>query len=133
MGIIRSSSDQALHVLGPKYLKGKGKQQNNPKNKFKALKPKVENQKHEESSGSKNKGKGHHGKEKVKCSYCRKGFHPEYAWMKNKLDEATSLLERNHINLPESFQRRDRQDREPQHEKGHALMASTSKSKPHDG
>ena len=27
------------------------------------------------------------------------------------------------------FRRRDHQDREPQHEKGHALMASTSKSK----
>ena len=26
MGIIRSSHDQALHVLGPKYLKGEGKQ-----------------------------------------------------------------------------------------------------------
>ena len=49
--------------------------------------------------------------------------------MKKNLDEATSLLERNHINLPESFQRRDHQDQEPQHEKGHALMASTSKSK----
>ena len=49
--------------------------------------------------------------------------------MKKKLDEATSLLERNHINLLESFQRRDQQDREPQHEKGHALMASTSKYK----
>ena len=49
--------------------------------------------------------------------------------MKKNLDEATSLLERNHINLPESFRRRDHQDREPQHEKGHALMASTSKSK----
>ena len=49
--------------------------------------------------------------------------------MKKKLDEATSLLERNHINLPEIFWRRDQQDQEPQHEKGHALMASTSKSK----
>ena len=48
--------------------------------------------------------------------------------MKKKLDEATSLLERNHINLLESFWRRDQQDREPQHERGHALMASTSKS-----
>ena len=28
-----------------------------------------------------------------------------------------------------SFRRRDHQDREPQHEKGHALMASTSNSK----
>ena len=49
--------------------------------------------------------------------------------MKKNLDEAISLLERNHINLPKSFQRRDHQDREPQHEKGHALMESTSKSK----
>ena len=43
MGIIRSSHDQALHVLGPKYLKGKGKQLKNPKTKFEAPKPKVEN------------------------------------------------------------------------------------------
>ena len=49
--------------------------------------------------------------------------------MKKKLDEITSLFERNHINILESFRRRDQQDREPQHEKGHALMASTSKSK----
>ena len=56
-------------------------------------------------------------------------FHPEHSCMKKKIDEATSLLERNHINLPESFWRRDQQDREPQHEKGHALMARTSKSK----
>ena len=48
--------------------------------------------------------------------------------MKKKIDEATSLLEKNHINLLESFRRRDQQDREPQHERGHALMASTSKS-----
>ena len=41
MGIIRSSRDQALYVSGPKDLKGKGKQQKNLKNKFKAPKPKV--------------------------------------------------------------------------------------------
>ena len=33
------------------------------------------------------------------------------------------------LNILESFQRRDQQDQEPQHEKGHALMESTSKSK----
>ena len=49
--------------------------------------------------------------------------------MKKKLDEATSLLEENHINLSESFWRRNQQYREPQHEIGHALMESTSKSK----
>ena len=58
-----------------------------------------------------------------------KGFHPEHAYMKNKHGEATSLLEKYHINLLERFRRRDQQDREPQHEKGHALMASTLKSK----
>ena len=45
------------------------------------------------------------------------------------LVEGTSLLERNQINFLESFRRRDQQDQEPQHETGHALMASTSKSK----
>ena len=49
--------------------------------------------------------------------------------MKKKFDESTSLLERNHINLLESFQRRDHQYWEPQHEKVHALMESTSKFK----
>ena len=108
MGIIQSSRDQALHVSGPKYLKGKGKQQKNPKTKFEAHKPKVENQQHEEPSGSKkNKVKGHHGKEKFKCSYYGKGIHLEHACMKKKLDEATSLLEINHINLPEIFWRKD--------------------------
>ena len=130
MGIIISSHDQALFDSGPKDSKGKGKQQKNPKTKFKFLKPKVQNQQHEEPSGSKkHKNKGNHGKEKVKCSYCGKGFHPEHACMKKKLDEATSLLDRNHINLPESFRRRDHQDREAQDEKGHALMTSTTKSK----
>ena len=108
MGIIWSSHDQSLYVSRPKDLKGKGKQQKNPKTKFKAPNPKVENQQHEEPSDSnKNKGKGHHGKEKVKCSYCRKGFHPEHACMKKKLDGANSLLDRNHINILEIFRRRD--------------------------
>ena len=49
--------------------------------------------------------------------------------MKKKIDESTSLLKINHINLPEIFRTRDQQDREPQHERGHALMESTSKSK----
>ena len=49
--------------------------------------------------------------------------------MKKKLDEATSLLERNNINLPESFRRKENQDREYQHERGHALMEITSNSK----
>ena len=49
--------------------------------------------------------------------------------MKKKLDEYTSLLEINHINLPEIFRTRDQQDQEPHHEKGHVLMASTLNSK----
>ena len=86
-------------------------------------------QQEESSISKKHMKKGNHRKEKFKCSYCGKGFHPEHAYMKKNLDETTSLLERNHINLPKSFRRRDQQDHEPQHEKGHALMASTSKSK----
>ena len=49
--------------------------------------------------------------------------------MKKKLDEATFVLEKNHINLSEIFWRRDQEDQEPLHERGHALMESTSKSK----
>ena len=44
MGIVGSSYDQSLHVSEPKDQKGKGKQQKNPKTKFEAPKPKVENQ-----------------------------------------------------------------------------------------
>ena len=50
--------------------------------------------------------------------------------MKKKIDEATSLLEKNHINLLEIFRRRDQQDQEPQHERAHALMEIFSKPKP---
>ena len=49
--------------------------------------------------------------------------------MKNKLDEATSLLDRNNINILESFQRKENQDWEYKQEREHALMESTSKSK----
>ena len=72
MGIIRSSKDQALFASRPK---GKGKKKNQ-KTKFDALKPKEKNQQQEEPFGSKkHKNKGNQGKEKVKCSYCGKGFH----------------------------------------------------------
>ena len=57
------------------------------------------------------------GTYKNKCSCCRK----------NKIDDMTSLLERNNINLPENLRRRDNQDWDPQQERGHALMEGTSK------
>ena len=70
MGIIRSSRDQALHVLSPKDLKDKGNHQKNPKTKFEDPKPKVENQQHEDPFVSKkNKRKGNHAKENLKYSY----------------------------------------------------------------
>ena len=47
-------------------MKGKGKQQKNQKTKFDAPKPRVENQQHDESFGSrKNKEKGTMGKKKL--------------------------------------------------------------------
>ena len=65
----------------------------------------------------------------MKFSYCGKGFRSKHAYMKNKIDEFASLLEKNHINIPKIFRRRDQEDREPQHERGHALMEITLKSK----
>ena len=104
MGIIRSSCDQALFASIPKDSNGKGKHQHNPITKFEALNPKVQNQRQEEPFVSKkHKNKGNHGKEKVKCSYGRKGFQHEHACMKKKLDEATSLLEK----ITSIFRRRD--------------------------
>ena len=47
--------------------------------------------------------------------------------MKKNIDEMTSLLERNNINLSESVWKRDNQDQYIQHERGHALMESTLK------
>ena len=76
--------------------------------------PKEKNQQEEPFGSKKQKNKGHQGKEKFKCSYCEKGFHPEHAFMKKKLDEMTLLLERNNINLLESGWKRDNQDRDIQ-------------------
>ena len=101
MGIIISSKDQALYASSPKDKKGKGKKKN--QNKFDALKEKEKNQWQEEPFDSKkHKNKGNQGKEKVKCSYCGQGFHPEHACMKKNIDDMTLLLERKNINLPES-------------------------------
>ena len=49
--------------------------------------------------------------------------------MKKNLDEMTSLLERNNINLPESVRKRDNQDRDIQQVRGHSLMERTLKPK----
>ena len=104
--------------------------ENNQKTKFDAPKPKEKNQQKDEPFGSKkNKNKGNQGKEKVKCSYCGKVFHPEHACMKKNINEMTLLLERNNINLPESVRKRDNQYRDTQQERGYALMTSTSKRK----
>ena len=59
------------------------------------------------------KEKGTMGKKKSGVLTAGRVFTLKNAWMKKNLDEATSLLERNHINLLEIFRRRDHQDREP--------------------
>ena len=70
-------------------------------------------QQQDEPSGSKkNKNKGNQGKEKVKCSYCEKGFHPEHSCMKKNLDEMTLLLERNNINIHDNVRKRDNHDQD---------------------
>ena len=91
-------------------MNGKGKK-NNQKTKFDSPKPKEKHQQLHEPLGSrKNKHKGKEGKEKVKCSYCGKGFHSESSCMKRQLDEMTLLLENNNINLPEGARKRDNHD-----------------------
>ena len=77
MGIIKSSKDQALFASSPKDTKGTGNQKNQKTN-FDAPKWKEKNQQqYEPSLSNKNKNKGNQNKEKVRCSYCGKGFHPE--------------------------------------------------------
>ena len=49
--------------------------------------------------------------------------------MKNNLDDITSILEGNNINLVKSVQKLDHQHQDTQQERGHALMESTSKCK----
>ena len=49
--------------------------------------------------------------------------------MKKNIEKMTLLLERNNINLLESVRKRDNQDHDTHQERGHALMASTSKPK----
>ena len=47
--------------------------------------------------------------------------------MKKNIDEMNILLERNNINLLKSAWKRDNHDQDIQPERGHAIMASTSK------
>ena len=56
--------------------------------------------------------KGTKSKQRSSVSYFRKGFHPENACMKKKLDEMTLFLERYNINLPESVRKRDNHDQD---------------------
>ena len=64
------------------------------------------------------------GKEKIKCSYCGRGFHPESSCMKRTNYQRALLLEKNNITLPEGVRKKDNQDRNNQPERGHALMAN---------
>ena len=93
MGIIRSSKDQALFAGGPKVMNGKGKQKNQ---KPKYEPPKEKDQSDESSSSRRNKKKG---KEKVLCSYCERGFHPERSCTGRTIDQMDILLEKNNITL----------------------------------
>ena len=47
--------------------------------------------------------------------------------MKKTLDEMTLLLERNNINIPDSFRKRDNHDRDIQSKRGHALKETVSR------
>ena len=67
-------------------------------------------------------------KEKTKCSYCSRGFHPEISCMKRTIDHISLLLEKSNIIL-QGARKKNTGDRNNQPKRGHALMANVSKAR----
>ena len=73
------------------------------------------------------KDKDKKGKEKTKCTYFHKGWHPERSCMKNTIDTMARLLEKNNILVPDSTRKMDgTSSSNESKEKCHALVAGTS-------
>ena len=75
MGSMRSSKDQALFAGEPKATNTKGKKKQKEKTNFDPPKHKEKTKQPDEPSGLKKEKQ--RGKEKTKCSYCCRGFHPK--------------------------------------------------------
>ena len=57
-----------------------------------------------------------------------RGFHPKDSYMKNKVDQLTSLLKQSNISLPQSEKKFDDGPQTEDDERLHALKASLAQS-----
>ena len=94
MGVLQTSKNQSLSMSNLKNSQARGK---DPKKTD--LKPKENQRSFDGALGS--------IKEKTKCPYCMRGFHPEIQRMKKNLDQLTTLLEHNNISLPQGVEMSD--------------------------
>jgi hypothetical protein len=102
MGSIKGSRDHSLaanEASKPNFKdrkKGKGKNPEARKEKF---------SKPTDESSSDHKGKK---KEEIyKCSYCQKGYHPEYSCMRKTIDEMAKMLQQNNLMVPTNARKKD--------------------------
>ena len=124
MGTIKYSNDQDLVARVSNPSKGKNKSKDSNKNdKKKQYRPKC-------SYGVSNpcKDKDKKGKEKTKCTYCHKGWHPESACMKKNINMMAQLLEKKNILVPEGIGKKDGGSSSDKKERCHALVVGSSDS-----
>ena len=103
MGTLKTSKDHALSDIGSNNVKSKGELKVKEKNPKSDSKDEGSNST-DEGSNFKKKG---NKKGKSSCTYCRKNFHNENYFVKNKIDIMTQFLERNNIDVPD-FARREK-------------------------
>ena len=102
-----------------------------PKSKNSKLPDKKKSEKPKSSEGDLNppREKENKGKEKAKCTYFHKGWHPESSCMKKNIDTMAQLLEKNNIPVPDSARKKDDNSSSSKgKEKCHALVEGTSNS-----
>ena len=120
MGGLRASKNQDL-VYGET-----NNAQENGKNKGKEKKNidfKPKDKKNISEGASSSKKDKHKKLDKAKCSYCKRGNHPENLCMKKIIDHMTRLLEYNNISLPEGAKKSCAANKTKDHERCHALKA----------
>ena len=124
MGKIKGSKAHALAVHdgshNPKQRfksKDKGKAHANPKKEGNA-KP------FNDSSGS----KGEKWKKMEKCTYCQKGFHPEFSCMKKQIDQMAQILQKHNLrdHIPEAAKKNPKDHAPEKGNSSHAVIAINS-------
>jgi hypothetical protein len=123
MGSIKGSRDHSLaaneasKTNSKDQKKGKGKNPEARKEKF---------SKPTDESSSDHKGKKK--KERSKCSYCQKGYHPEDSCMMKTIDEMAKMLQQNNLMVPANARNKD--EEKPIEGKGKACNGHAVTSSP---